>query len=94
MVSLFPRDRVGIGNKIRILKNQTLAQTNGHTDSPCILQDFVPFGAAAQRDNTSESSGYLKEQTAADMNVPYVAYCQEIFDERFIVFLQAACHDR
>ena len=23
---------------------------DGQTDSPCVLQDFVPFGAAAQKD--------------------------------------------
>ena len=25
--------------------------TDGRTDSPCVLQDFVPFGAAAQKAN-------------------------------------------
>ena len=24
-------------------------QTDGQTDSPCVLQDFIPFGAAAQK---------------------------------------------
>ena len=28
---------------------RTDGQTNGQTDSPCVLQDFVPFGAAAQK---------------------------------------------
>ena len=27
----------------------TDVQTDGGTDSPCVLQDFVPFGAAAQK---------------------------------------------
>ena len=27
----------------------TDGRTDGRTDSPCVLQDFVPFGAAAQK---------------------------------------------
>ena len=34
-----PEDRAG-GTYIR---------TDGWTDSPCVLQDFIPFGAAAQK---------------------------------------------
>ena len=28
---------------------RTYGRTDGRTDSPCVLQDFVPFGAAAQK---------------------------------------------
>ena len=28
---------------------RTYGCTDGRTDSPCVLQDFVPFGAAAQK---------------------------------------------
>ena len=28
---------------------RTDGQTDGWTDSPCVLHDFVPFGAAAQK---------------------------------------------
>ena len=28
---------------------RTDGQTDGWTDPPCVLQDFVPFGAAAQK---------------------------------------------
>ena len=28
---------------------RTDVRTYGRTDSPCVLQDFVPFGAAAQK---------------------------------------------
>ena len=28
---------------------RTYGWTDGQTDSPCVLQDFVPFGAAAQK---------------------------------------------
>ena len=28
---------------------QTDGRTDGETESPCVLQDFVPFGAAAQK---------------------------------------------
>ena len=31
---------MGLGGDVR---------TDGRTDSPCVLQDFVPFGAAAQK---------------------------------------------
>ena len=34
--------RVGQGGR-------TDVRTYGRTDSPCVLQDFVPFGAAAQK---------------------------------------------
>ena len=27
----------------------TDVRTDGRTDSPCVLQDFVPFGAVAQK---------------------------------------------
>ena len=30
-------------------------RTYGQTDSPCVLQDFVPFGAAAQKAKTSDA---------------------------------------
>ena len=33
---------------------QTYVQTDGRTDSPCVLQDFVPFGAAAQKEEEEE----------------------------------------
>ena len=29
------------------MDEQTDGRTDGRTDSPCVLQDFVPFGAAA-----------------------------------------------
>merc|ERR1712208_31978 len=29
---------------------RTDVRTDGRTDSPCVLQDFVPFGAAAQKE--------------------------------------------
>ena len=32
---------------------RTDVRTDGRTDSPCVLQDFVPFGAAAQKENGS-----------------------------------------
>ena len=31
---------------------QTNERTNGRTKFPCVLQDIVPFGAAAQKANT------------------------------------------
>ena len=31
------------------LAERTDGRTDGQTDSPCVLQDFVPFGAAAQK---------------------------------------------
>ena len=34
--------RVGRGGR-------TYVRTDGRTDPPCVLQDFVPFGAAAQK---------------------------------------------
>ena len=39
-----PDDGAGGGTDVR-----TDGRTDGRTDSPCVLQDFVPFGAAAQK---------------------------------------------
>ena len=38
--------RVGWGD------GRTYGRTDGWTDSPCVLQDFVPFGAAAKKSNS------------------------------------------
>ena len=35
---------------------RTYVRTDGRTDSPYVLQDFVPFGAAAQKAKTNEES--------------------------------------
>ena len=34
---------------LRMELGGTYGRTYGRTDSPCVLQDFVPFGAAAQK---------------------------------------------
>ena len=48
---LFGRIRVRIGPEgdeaLRMGQGGTNGWTDGRTDSPCVLQDFVPFGSAA-----------------------------------------------
>ena len=48
---LFGRIWVRIGPKedkaLKMGRGGTDVRTDGRTDSPCVLQDFVPFGAAA-----------------------------------------------
>ena len=41
--------RVGRGGTDGRTYVRTDRRTDGRTDSPCVLQDFVPFGAAAQK---------------------------------------------
>ena len=36
---------------------RTYVRTYGRTDSPCVLQDFVPFGAAAQKRTRMDNFG-------------------------------------
>ena len=38
----------------------TEVRTYGRTDSPCVLQDFVPFGAAAQKVKKMSFFDFLK----------------------------------
>ena len=52
----------GLGGQISGLRGPggTNEQTNGRTDkqkSPCVLQDFVSFGAAAQKENETSNAG-------------------------------------
>ena len=42
-------DRRTDGRTDRQTDRRTDGRTDGRTDSPCVLQDFVPFGAAAQK---------------------------------------------
>ena len=56
---LFGRIRVRIGPKgdeaLRMGRGgRTDGRMDGWTDSPCVLQDFVPFGAAAQKRKKKE----------------------------------------
>ena len=43
------------------MDGQTDIQTYGQTDSPCVLQDFVPFGAAAQK-TALKTNGWMDER--------------------------------
>ena len=44
----------------------TAGDTDGWTDSPCVLQDFVPFGAAAKKGDDIFVS--------AKMSRPYLSF--------------------
>ena len=41
----------------RMRGGRTNGQTNERTEVPCVLQDFVPFGAAAQKEEEGEEEG-------------------------------------
>ena len=43
------------------MDGQTDGHTDGRTDSPCVLQDFVPFRAAAQKNILVEASKNCKD---------------------------------
>ena len=55
---LFGRIWVRIGPKgdkaLRMGQGGTDVRTYGRTDSPCVLQNFVPFGAAAQKEKEKD----------------------------------------
>ena len=54
---------------------RTYGRTYGRTDSPCVLQDFVPFGAAALLPLNLNHT-LLKQGTGtADHLLPLGCYC-------------------
>ena len=63
---LFNRIWVRIGPKgdkaLRMGLGGTDVRTDGRTDSPCVLQDFVPFGAAAQKRTKERKNKRKKEK--------------------------------
>ena len=38
------------------MDGRTDGRTDGQTDSPCVLEDFVPFGAAAQKEKEDDGN--------------------------------------
>ena len=50
---------------LRMGQGGTYGRTDGRTDSPCVLQDFVPFGAAAQKKKTTGRFISIKEENNA-----------------------------
>ena len=47
------------------MKGGTNERTDGRTDeqkSPCVLQDFVPFGAAAQKEKREKKTEKKREE--------------------------------
>ena len=49
------------------MDRRTYVWTDGRTDSPCVLQDFVPFGTAAQKGRGKLGLGVLAEEEQEEL---------------------------
>ena len=45
-------------------------QTDEYTDSPCVLQDFVPFGAAAQKATVRLKAAPKRPEASSERSWP------------------------
>ena len=64
---------------------QTIGRTDGRTDSPCVLQDFVPFGAAALLP-LNLNHFLLKQGTGtADHLLPLGCYSVDSLESKFVI---------
>ena len=52
---------------------RTDVRTDGRTDSPCVLQDFVPFGAAAQKEREEQVAH--ERYVVSDTRCPALSDC-------------------
>ena len=63
-------------------------QTYGRTDSPCVLQDFVPFGAAAQKGREKEREKERKKEPVAQTQEMFIGslalFCLLLYDSSHV----------
>ena len=65
--------RMGQGGR---MDGRTYVRTDGRTDSPCVLQDFVPFGDAAQkkRKKKKDERREMRRERSKVINYNYDSY--------------------
>ena len=55
---------------------------DGRTDPPCVLQDFVPFGAAAQKLQEKERGLHMTFVTSLGESNKFADYLTKVFKKR------------